>query len=152
MKKTRFADLVVGVLFIVLGIAVYIGASRLQTVKLGIGPGGFPRFISVFMEILGVCMTVSVLKDGMPRPEFKIEAKSLIPLLASIALCIVYVSVVSTVGFVLCTPVLLFAMMLLFGSRKYLQCIIISIVTTAVIWLLFTKVFMIFLPACRLFQ
>lgn len=152
MKKTRFADLMIGLLFILLGIAVYYGASQLQTVKLGIGPGGFPRFVSIFMLILGVCMTVSVLKDGMPKPEFHIDTKTLFPLLASIALCILYACVVSTLGFVICTPILLFAMMLLYGSRKYLQCIVISIAATLVIWLLFTKVFMIFLPACRLFR
>lgn len=152
MKKTRFADLVSGVLFVILGIAVYFGANNLQKVKLGIGPGGFPKVISVFMMILGLCMIISVLLKGMPKPEFRMEKKSLLLLATSIALCLLYAAVVDKVGFLISTTILLYAMILLFGTKEYIKAAIISVLFTVAVWLLFTKVFMIFLPACRLFR
>ncbi len=127
MKEKRFSDLVIGVVFMALGLTVFLMANQLQTVKLGIGPAGFPKFIAVLLALLGAVMTVS-------------------------ALCVLYVILVPTVGFMLLTPFLMFGMMLLFGNRNYVMCAIVSVVTTVLVWLLFTKVFMIFLPTCRLFM
>ena len=146
MKETRFADLMAGLLFIILGILLFLGAGRLQPVKLGIGPAGFPRFISVFMELLGIGMTVSVLRKGMPKPKITIGGKAVLLLTASIALSALYVVMVTRAGFLLCTPVLLFGMMMLYGNRRYLLCAAISLCMTVAVWLLFTKVFYIFLP------
>lgn len=73
MKEKRFSDLVIGVAFIVIGIVVFVMASQLQTVKLGIGPGGFPKFISVLLAILGLVMTVGAIRNGIPKPQFTFE-------------------------------------------------------------------------------
>ena len=97
-------------------------------------------------------MTVSALRHGVPKPQFKLEKKPTMLFLAAVALCVLYVILVPTVGFMLLTPFLIFGMMLLFGNRNYLMCVIVSVVTTVLVWLLFTKVFMIFLPTCRLFM
>ena len=51
----------------------------------------------------------------------------------------------------LLTPVLLVGMMALFGEHKIVPMAVISVATTVCVWLLFTEVFMIFLPAGRLF-
>lgn len=151
MKEKRFSDLVIGVAFIVIGIVVFVMASQLQTVKLGIGPGGFPKFISVLLAILGLVMTVGAIRNGIPKSQFTFEKKPTLLFLAAVAICVFYVVLVPTIGFILLTPFLIFGMMLLFGNRNYLLCVVISAATTMLVWLLFTKVFMIFLPTCRLF-
>ena len=151
MKDTRFADFVAGVLFLVLAVVFYLLSDQLQTVKLGIGPAGFPKFVSVFMGILGAVMTATSLRGGFPKPKGKINPRPALLVTATIVLCFVYVKLVQTVGFVYLTPVFLFLLMLLFGNKRYVLSTVISIVTTVCVWLLFTKVFMIFLPACRLF-
>lgn len=151
MAKKRFSDLIIGIGFMALGVATFLMANDLQKVKLGIGPGGFPKFISVALVLLGLCMTVSVVRHGFNKPEIHMEKKQILLLLSAIAMCVLYIALVPTVGFALLTPFLLFGMLLLFGNRSYLMCAVISVVTTAAVWLLFTKVFMIFLPTCRLF-
>ena len=152
MKEKRFSDLVIGVVFMALGLTVFLMANQLQTVKLGIGPAGFPKFIAVLLALLGAVMTVSALRHGVPKPQFKLEKKPTMLFLAAVALCVLYVILVPTVDFMLLTPFLMFGMMLLFGNRNYVMCAIVSVVTTVLVWLLFTKVFMIFLPTCRLFM
>lgn len=151
MKKKPFSDLVIGVAFVAAGAAVFMMAGKLQHVKLGIGPGGFPKFIAVVMAILGAAMTVSVLHAGVEMPAFKMEKKALCLFLAAVALCVAYILLVPKVGFLVTTTLLLFGMMTLFGNKNYVMTAVISVVTTVLVWLLFTKVFMIFLPACRLF-
>ena len=151
MKDTRFVDFVVGLLFIVLGVVFFFLSDGLQSVKLGIGPAGFPKFVSVMLAILGATLSISTARKGFSLPKMKINKRPALLVTATIVLCFVYVKLVQTVGFVYLTPVFLFLLMLLFGNKRYVFSAVISIVTTVCVWLLFTKVFMIFLPACRLF-
>ena len=69
LKKKDFSELVIGVVCIALGIAVYIAANSLQKVKLGIGPGGFPHFIAVVLMLLGAVQTVITLASGVNAPK-----------------------------------------------------------------------------------
>ena len=46
---------------------------------------------------------------------------------------------------------LLYGMMLLYGNKRYVLCAVITVLFTVAVWLLFTKVFLIFLPAGKLF-
>ena len=151
MKKKPFSELVIGLMCMVLGAAVYIAAGRLQQVKLGIGPGGFPKFIGVTLVILGVAQTILSLRGGVQAPKFDVDKRAASLFIAAVAMTAAYVMLVDVVGFMLLTPVLLVGMMALFGERKIVPMVVISVVTTVCVWLLFTEVFMIFLPAGRLF-
>ncbi|MBQ7785131.1 MAG: tripartite tricarboxylate transporter TctB family protein [Clostridia bacterium] len=151
MKKKAFSELVIGIACTLLGIAVYIMAGDLQKVRLGIGPAGFPRFIAVVLAVLGIAQTVTTLKSGVASPQVQVDKKAAGLFAAAVVMCVVYVMLVSTVGFVLMTPLLLIGMMYLFGERSIKTMLIISVVTTVCVWLLFTEVFMIFLPTGRLF-
>ena len=95
----------------VLGIAVYIMAGELQTVRLGIGPAGFPRFIAVLLVVLGVVQTAMTFKAGVNAPTFNVEKRAACLFISAIVMCVVYVMLVSTVGFVLLTPLLMIGMM-----------------------------------------
>lgn len=152
MKKKPFSDLVIGIAFIVLGIFVLILSRSLNKVKLGIGPGGFPTFISVLLMLLGTVQTVSTLRTGFEAPAFAADRRQTLLFLGAVALAVLYVLVIPVAGFLLATPVLVFGMMMLYGNRKYLLCAVISIAVTVAVWALFTKVFLIFLPAGRLFR
>ena len=151
MKKKPFSELVIGIVCIALGLAVYMAAGNLQQVKLGIGPGGFPRFIGILLAILGVAQTAMTLKSGVNAPAVNVDKRAASLFAAAVAMSVAYVLVVSTIGFIIATPMLLIGLMILFGERSIVKMLIISVITTACIWLLFTEVFMIFLPAGRLF-
>lgn len=151
MKKKPFSELVIGVGCVVLGAAVYIAAGNLQQVKLGIGPAGMPRFVAVLLVILGAVQTVMSLSAGVDAPKFDVDKRAARLFAAAVAMSVAYVLLVDTVGFVILTPLLLIGLMFLFGERSILKMAVISIITTVCIWLLFTEVFMIFLPSGRLF-
>lgn len=152
MKKKPFSELVIGLACIVLGAVVFIAAGSLQKVKLGIGPAGFPKFISIVLVLLGLAQTVMALSAGVKAPEFKMDKKSASLFVAAVAMSFAYVLLVDTIGFLIMTPLLLIGLMYLFGERSIVKMLIIALVTTGCIWLLFTKVFMIFLPVGRIFR
>lgn len=151
MKKKPFSELVIGVGCIVLGAAVYIAAGDLQQVKLGIGPSGFPKFIAVVLVLLGAAQTIMTLAAGVNAPTFQVDKRAAGLFAAAVAMAIAYVLLVESVGFLLLTPLLLIGLMFLFGERSIVRMLIIAVVTTVCVWLLFTEVFMIFLPSGRLF-
>lgn len=152
MKKKPFSELVIGFACIALGVAVFIAAGSLQTVKLGIGPAGMPRFVAVLLMVLGLAQTVTAVSTGVKAPEFNVDKKAASLFAAAVAMSVAYVLLVETFGFIILTPLLLIGLMTLFGERNIVKMLIIAAVTTACIWLLFTKVFLIFLPVGRIFR
>ena len=150
-KKKPFSELVIGIACVVLGIVVFVAAGNLQQVKLGIGPSGFPKFIAVVLAVLGLAQTVTALSSGVKAPKFNVDKRAAGLFAAAVAMSVAYVMLVTQIGFIILTPLLLIGLMFLFGERSILKMLIISVITTACIWLLFTEVFMIFLPAGRLF-
>ena len=150
-KKKPFSELVIGIACIVLGIVVFVAAGNLQQVKLGIGPSGFPKFIAVVLAILGLAQTVMALSSGVEAPKFNVDKRAAGLFAAAVAMSVAYVMLVTQIGFIILTPLLLIGLMFLFGERSILKMAVIAIITTACVWLLFTEVFMIFLPAGRLF-
>ena len=150
-KKKPFSELVIGLACMVLGVAVFIAAGNLQQVRLGIGPSGFPKFIAVVLGILGLAQTVTALSCGVQAPKFEVDKRAASLFAAAVAMSVVYVMLVTQVGFLLLTPVLLIGLMFLFGERSIVKMLIIAVITTVCIWLLFTEVFIIFLPAGRMF-
>ena len=152
MKKKPFSELVIGLACIALGVAVFIAAGSLQTVKLGIGPAGMPRFVAVLLMVLGLAQTVTAVSTGVKAPEFNVDKKAASLFAAAVAMSVAYVLLVETFGFIILTPLLLIGLMFLFGERNIVKMLLIAAVTTACIWLLFTKVFLIFLPVGRIFR
>jgi len=145
-KKKPFSELVIGLACIALGAVVFIAAGSLQQVRLGIGPGGFPKFIAVVLMLLGVAQTAMALSAGVQAPKFDVEKKAASLFIAAVVVTAVYVALLPTIGFILLTPILMVIMMYLFGERHFGKMAVIAVITTVVVWLLFTEVFMIFLP------
>ena len=150
-KKKPFSELVIGIACMALGVAVFIAAGNLQQVKLGIGPSGFPKFIAVVLGILGLAQTATALSSGVEKPKFDVDKRAASLFAAAVAMSVAYVMLVTQVGFIILTPLLLIGMMFLFGERSIVKMLIIAVITTVCVWLLFTEVFLIFLPAGRLF-
>ena len=144
LKKKPFSELVIGDICMGLGAAVYMAAGNLQTVKLDIGPAGMPKFVSVLLMVLGLAQTAMALKAGVNPPKFDMDKRAASLFAAVVAMSVIYVLLVDAIGFLIMMLLLLVGLMVLFGER--------SIVTTACIWLLFTKVFLIFLLVGRIFR
>jgi len=152
LKKKPFSELVIGLACMALGLAVFIAAGSLQTVKLGIGPAGMPRFVAVLLMVLGLAQTVTAVSTGVKKPEFQVDKRAAGLFGAAVVMSVVYVLLVETIGFLIMTPLLLIGLMYLFGERSIVKMLVIAAITTICIWLLFTKVFMIFLPVGNLFR
>lgn len=151
MKDTRAADLGAGLGFTILGAIVIYLAADLQRMPRGIGPGGYPRVVGVMMIALGLIQVGRILVKGMPSLSFSVDTRPVFQVAATLAGAFVYVYAVKYLGFLLLTPALLYLLLMLYGYRKYFKAAVISIGVSTVIYIVFAKIFMIFLPQFTLF-
>ena len=146
MKETKRVDFWVGLALMVLSGAVWLLTAKLPVPKRGIGPGQYPRVIATVMFILGLVQLLTNLKGGYPGKGDSTNWMHLGRALLLAFIAFVYVRLLKFVGFPLLTPFLLFGVIKLFGYKQTKVAVLLSIGATAVIFVLFNVVFMVFLP------
>ena len=150
MKDTKkAADFIISIILIALSVFLYMTADKMPGATKGIGPGDYPKFICSILFVLGVIQLISVIvsSKGIPFIQFsEINKKFLVRALIMVVATFVYYKLMKPIGYLLTTPLYLFGSFMLFGYKKKIKGAIIAIVFTVVVYLLFTKVFMIFLP------
>ena len=151
MNKTRFADMVTGILLMSLAVYWFSQASKMMKVELGLGPGGYPMFVSACLFFLGMLLTLQSVIKGLPKPEGNIDRKAVLRAVIFIVVTFVYVRAMRHMGFLLLTPPYVFFACWFFHYRKKLVVIFTSIGITAVIFIVFRIIFFIPLPVFRLF-
>lgn len=151
MKKAQLADLIMGILLMVLAAFWFFKATKMVKLEYGIGPGGYPKFISIGLFILALILTVQSLKKGLPKWQGNINRREVLRQIIFLVVTFVYIRLMSILGFLILTPVYLFFQCWLFGYRKYIVAGIMSVGLTAGIYYMFRVIFLIMLPEFRLF-
>jgi len=151
MKETRFADMITGIL--IMGIASYwfFEANKMMKVDLGIGPGGYPMFVSIGFFTVGFLLFIQNVIKGLPKPDLKLDRKVILRTIIFITVSFVYVRAMRYLGFLLLTPPYIFFACWFFQYRKRGVAIIASIVVTAILYVVFRMIFYVALPTFRLF-
>ena len=98
-------------------------------------------FFSVILLIQSI-WNLSHLKKDSPAAEKAaslnfIRDRGVQYALISIGLCVAYVALFRTLGYILISFLVCFAIMILIGKRKWLQMILISLLVPLFMWLLF---------------
>lgn len=147
-------DFFIGLFLVVFSAAGYLIAGTLPTAPKGLGPGDYPRVILGLLVILGGILAANALfqmkntTGKAARHYEKGEVKHVVLLAACVAF---YIKILPYFGFLLLTPVFLFAMMYLFGFRKWVEMAAIGVVTTVATFLLFNNFLYVLLPHFNLF-
>jgi hypothetical protein len=151
MKNTRRADLVMGLLFVFLAIFWFIEAEKMLKVEVGLGPGDYPKVVAAGLFVFGLLLAASSLLAGLPEKGGDMDRKAAFRLAVFVAVTIVYVQLMKSLGFLLATPFYLFFGMCFFGYRRRVAAAVGSIGMAAAIYVVFRMIFQVMLPECRLF-
>ncbi|MGN0906093.1 MAG: tripartite tricarboxylate transporter TctB family protein [Bullifex sp.] len=150
MKDNRkAADFIISIVLLVMSAFLFMNAMKMPSAEKGIGPGDYPKFICAVLFFLSLVQLVSVIASvkGIPLIDFKqINTRYLLRALIMVAATFVYYKLMKPVGFLIMTPLYLFGSFMLFGYKKKVKGAVIAIVFSVAVYLLFTKVFMVFLP------
>ena len=151
---TNKADCIAGVGFMALGAAIYKGASGFKLAEKGMGAGGFPKFLAIIIALLGLLLVITAYLKLRQNPEGDkkvLNGKELLMIALMVALFGLYLGIIKTVGYPISTAVFTFVFFYIYGDRKWLRMIIISILFTAITYILFRNVFYVMLPMGTLF-
>ena len=121
MKKANIIAAIIGLGF---SSAVYIATLGFKKFKnVPIGPEFFPRWLAIGLFICSAALLVQAIKakpsGGRPAPTLSIFDRGMRRLLAGVAIIVVYALSWNFLGFIVATPLGLFALMFLLGLRRY---------------------------------
>ena len=147
--QTRWAELVVALLFVIAGAVVIIDSYRVGFEWGEDGPkaGYFPHYIGYILAIAGAIVAVQTLRrwNAMKTDVFVTWAE-LKPVLTVLIPTIVYVGLVATIGIYVASAIYITGFMLWQGKFRLLPAVGVGIGVPIAIFLLFEVWFLIPLP------
>ena len=139
-------DRYVSILFIVLGVALYLYAETLTVSNVGIaiGPKALPSFLAVILIILSTVNLITALRSKKPdKKEERLEYKKFFIILISLLL---YALLIEPFGYVISTFLFLFAGFQTMERGKYLHSAIIAALFSGGIYYFYVEIFLGVLP------
>ena len=162
---TRSKDVVTGLITIGLAIFLFVISSNVRDfAAVGVGAGFLPRLAAILLGILGVILTVEGWRRGASPGRGVKSAQAArkddddevevfggwLAVFLSAGLMCVYVGFLDRLGFIVASTLYAFCQMLILAKnarRNYLLFGVVALVTSAVAYFLFVRVFQVMLPA-----
>ncbi len=143
-------DVGIGIGVVIFGIFILILTLGMPKSPLGLGPGDYPRVVSYGLIITGIILVIQGLREEQAQKKIY-SWDTLKRVILLIFLGLLYVYLVHYIGFLYLTPFLMLATMYLFGYKKLIWGIIISILFTLIVNFIFYNIFKVPLPTFSLF-
>ncbi|MCX7786673.1 MAG: tripartite tricarboxylate transporter TctB family protein [Spirochaetes bacterium] len=149
-----------------IAVAFFLYTFSFPSEQRGLDPRLYPRFISICFFALSVGLIITGVqawrKERKPageKPEqasigpagkkfFLSPTKKRIGWMFLVALG--YVAIIDTVGYLVATPPFLAGSMVLFGEKRVLRILLVSVISTAILFWLFRIIFRVPLPVSSL--
>jgi hypothetical protein len=147
--RTRTAELVVALLFVIAGAVVVIDSYRVGVEWGEDGPkaGYFPHFIGWLLVIAGGIVAVqTILRWRALRDQVFVTWAELRPVLTVLIPTIVYVGLIATIGIYVASAIYIAAFMLWQGKFRILPALAVAVGVPVAVFLLFEVWFLIPLP------
>ena len=151
MKKV---NVILAALLIGLGIFYAYLAANLPDRNLPntLGSDFMPWVLAGCLLLLSLLFLIKTVFGSTPEQfDFSISPKEGFGVIFLTVCVFAYVKLMLLIGFVLATPIFLALLMLITGSRKWKEIVMVSIFATFSIYLLFQKIFQVILPRGELF-
>jgi len=149
-------EIILSIFFMVISMTVYVLTYQFPKQTVALSPKVFPQFVSVCLFILSLVLLiqgVTGVKKESEQKKVKLALNNifLLKMLTMIILAFFYVQILPLTGYIVATPFFLAGSMLLFNEKRWFMIVIVSIVATALLYILFRIVFKIPLPRFNLF-
>lgn len=155
----KYGDLVVGIFYAALGIALIVGAGMLPKSKvMEIGPDFMPRVVGTVILVLALLLLFWTVRN-FKKHAAEVDASGYKDtsdykrVLGSLLAAIIYVNILEPVGFIISTLVYLIVQIYILApdanrtKKDIVSYLIIDVVFTIVVYFLFRYGFKIVLPA-----
>ncbi len=147
----KFNDLLLGLLVLLGGIAIYVSALGFTDIPgQAYGAGTMPRAIAIFAGCLGLFMIARALIAGTRMPRLELAGwvrsrRSVLSVVVALALIVFYIVAAPSIGFVPASLVVM-AVLMLTLKTKPLTAIAVSVLACIVIQQAFGRLLLVPLP------
>ena len=152
----KYGDIIVGIVYAVLGLALIIAARMLpKSQVMDIGPDFMPTVVGTLILVLSVILLVQAVQELRKNPDKEVgkDESDYKRVLFSLILALLYVFLLKPIGFIICTLVYLFCQIYVLApdshrtKKDMIMYLIIDVVFTLIVYYLFRIGFKIVLPA-----
>lgn len=127
----RRQDIVLGTLFMGIGVA----AAWMATSYRGAG-GTYPMVLGIVLTLFGAAVALKAVRAGSSRERSLVDAP--VKLMTAVAAAALYVALVVPLGFYTASFVLMLALPIALGYRRWLYALIVAGVFISVVYLVFS--------------
>lgn len=145
-------DVLVGIVSVLLGIFVLVLSSQFhETTALDpTGPGGVPTILAWCILIIGIIHIVGAYSapklNEDKKSRFAKEFEAAKPILRIALVCVLYIILLDYIGYLIATPLLMIGIMWTINARDIKSLLLTSVVTTIVLFLIFSIALKVKLP------
>ena len=152
----EYGDIIVGIVYAVLGLALIIAARMLpKSQVMDIGPDFMPTVVGTLILVLSIILLVQAVQELRKNPDKEVgkDESDYKRVLLSLILALLYVFLLKPIGFIICTLVYLFCQIYVLApdshrtKKDMIMYLIIDVVFTLIVYYLFRIGFKIVLPA-----
>ena len=146
------ANVVIGSIFFLLALLMFAVALDFPKPQVsGLSPRVFPQFVAVCTMIFSAMLIVKNVrllagKDTVVQEKKKLDSQFAVRFGVFSAAGILYVLLIDKIGYLIATPILIAATMLLFNEKRRYRVLLVSVLTTLILYMLFRMVFRVPLP------
>jgi len=149
-------EIILSIFFMIISMTVYVLTYQFPKQTVALSPKVFPQFVSACLFILSLVLLIQGItgvKKESEQKKVKLALNNifLLKMLTMIILAFFYIRILPLTGYIIATPLFLASSMLLFNEKRWFMIVIVSIVATALLYILFRIVFKIPLPRFNLF-
>jgi len=149
-------EIILSIFFMIISMTVYLLTYQFPKQTVALSPKVFPQFVSACLFILALVLFIqgiTGIKKESEQKKVKLALNNifLLKILTMIILAFFYLRILPLAGYIIATPLFLAGSMLLFNEKRWFLIVPVSIVATALLYILFRIVFKIPLPRFNLF-
>jgi putative tricarboxylic transport membrane protein len=121
MKKANIIAAVIGMGFSSVAYIMTLSFKKFKNVP--VGPEFFPRWMAIGLFVCSAVMLLQAVRvkpaNDRPAPTLSVFDKGIQRLLIGVGIIVIYAATWNFLGFIVATPLGLFALMFLLGLRRY---------------------------------
>ena len=140
-----------GALLMAISITVFALTFQFPKQTIALPPTVFPRFVSTCLFILATILLIQGILGARQHPgqnetALRFDKGFLLRFISMLVLAFAYTQILPLTGYVVTTPPFVAGTMLLFNEKRWIWIVTVSVITSALLYVLFRMIFKVPLP------
>jgi len=143
-------EIVLGAIFMLLSIFFFAMTFRFPELTIALSPKVFPRFVTVCLFLLSSLLLAQGIRKQvtgqMEKRNVQVDRAYLYRFILFTVVAFLYTRIIRYTGYLVATPIFIAGAMLIFAEKKWYRIVLVSTITTTILYSVFRMIFRVPLP------